>query len=249
MRMVAAMKRLHYLQHVPFEDIGTIRAWAEAAGMSIRETRLFHNEHLPSVEELDWLIIMGGPMNVSEEALYPWLREEKRLIRQAIEQHKTVLGICLGAQLIADVMGARVHPNAYREIGWFPVRKTDAAERATVSTAFPDGFQALHWHGDTFDLPARAIHLGRSAACANQGFVLDERIVGLQFHLEITPRSLERLIHHCRSEIDGSPYVQSPEAMLADRERFVSANIVLDNLLDHLADMGVIRSVVNCSSS
>ena len=235
--MDVAMKRLHYLQHVPFEDIGTIRSWAEAAGMTIRGTRHFHNEDLPSVEELDWLIIMGGPMNVAEEVLYPWLQEEKRLIRQAIAQRKTVLGICLGAQLIADAMGACVRRNAYREIGWFPVRKTDEAGRATISAALPDGFLALHWHGDTFDLPERAIRLGRSAACENQGFVLDERIVGLQFHLEVTPRGLERLIHHCRSEIDGSLYVQSPEIMLADRNRFASANTVLNNLLDRLLDV------------
>ena len=231
------MKRLHYLQHVPFEDIGTIGAWAEAAGMTICGTRLFDNEPLPSAEELDWLIIMGGPMNVAEEESYPWLRDEKRLIRQAIEQRKTVLGICLGAQLIADALGACVRPNAYREIGWFPVRKTDEADRATVSTAFPNSFLALHWHGDTFDLPERAIHLGRSGACDNQGFVLDERVVGLQYHLEITPRSLERLIHYCRSDIDGSPYVQSSEFMLANHKRFAAANTVLDNLLDRLLDV------------
>lgn len=235
--MAEAMKRLHYLQHVPFEDIGTIQTWAEAAGMQIRGTRLFRHERLPSVKELDWLIIMGGPMNVGEESLYPWLREEKRLIRQAVEHHKVVLGICLGAQLIADVLGARVRPNAHREIGWFPVHRSPAAKQAAVSAAIPDGLQALHWHGDTFDLPEKAIHLGRSEACDNQGFVLDERVVGLQFHLEITPRSLERLIRHCRSDIDGSPYVQSPEAMLSGRERFAFAHSALDNLLNQMAGL------------
>lgn len=230
-----AMKRLHYLQHVPFEDIGTIQTWAETAGMQIRGTRLFRNERLPPVKELDWLIIMGGPMNVSEETTYPWLREEKRFIRQAVEHHKVVLGICLGAQLIADVLGARVRPNGQREIGWFPVHSLPAAKQSAVSAAIPDGLQALHWHGDTFDLPERAVHLWRSEACDNQGFVLDERVVGLQFHLEITPRSLERLILHCRNELDGSPYVQSPAAMLTGRERFACAHSALDALLGRLA--------------
>ena len=234
---MVAMRRLHYLQHVPFEDIGTIRTWAEAAGMTISGTRLFNNESLPPVEDLDWLVIMGGPMNVHQEGLFPWLRDEKRYILKAVELRKTVLGICLGAQLIADVMGARVRPNSYREIGWFPVHMAQEATQASVSAAFPEGFQALHWHGDTFDLPERAVHLMRSEACENQGFVLEERIVGLQFHLEMTPRNLERMIHHCRNEIDDSPYVQRPETMLEDRARFASANTVLDHMLDRLANV------------
>ncbi len=128
------MKRLHYLQHVPFEDIGTIRTWAETAGMSIRGTRLFRNEHLPSVEELDWLIIMGGPMNVGEEASISLAAGREKTHPPGRRAPQDVLGICLGAQLIADVLGARVRPNAHREIGWFPVRKTDAAEQAIVSS-------------------------------------------------------------------------------------------------------------------
>ena len=226
------MKRLHYLQHVPFENIGSILPWAEAYGMQTCGTRLFNRERLPSVEDFNWLIVMGGPMSVGDELVYPWLRDEKRLIHQAIEQHKVVIGICLGAQLIADVLGARVRPNDHREIGWFPIHKAPAAERSCISTAIPDGLHVLHWHGDTFDLPEGAVHLWRSEACENQGFMIDGRIVGLQFHLEMTPDSLNQLIHNCVSEIDGSRYVQEPAVMLSDRQRFISANSVMDNLLD-----------------
>ena len=232
------MKRLHYLQHVPFEDIGTIRGWAETAEMRIRGTRLYHAEKLPSVEEFDWLVIMGGPMNVHEEALYPWLTAEKRLVRRAVENRKIVLGICLGAQLIADVLGAGVQSNSYREIGWFPIYKSPESDQAAISAVIPDGLHVLHWHGDRFDLPEGSVPIGYSAACDNQGFVLDGRVVGLQFHLEMTPGRLERLIDHCRSELDGGPYVQSPDAMLADRERFKTANAVLDSLLERLAIVG-----------
>jgi GMP synthase (glutamine-hydrolysing) len=233
------MKRLHYLQHVPFEDIGTIQAWAEASGMHIGGTRLFNDEQLPSVRELDWLVIMGGPMNVYEESVFPWLRAEKRLIRQAVEQRKIVLGICLGAQLIADALGARVRSNGQKEIGWYPVFKTDSETgQAAVLSAIPDGLEVLHWHGDTFDLPEGAVRLGRSAACKNQGFVLVERVVGLQFHLEITRPNLERLIHHCQSDLDGGPFVQRPEVMLADEGRFAAANTVLNHLLGRLAEVG-----------
>jgi GMP synthase (glutamine-hydrolysing) len=202
--------------------------------MRIHGTHLYNNENLPSVGEFDWLIIMGGPMSVSDELLYPWLRDEKKLIFQAIEQQKVVVGICLGAQLIADVLGARVRRNDHREIGWFPIHKTPETKRSCVSTAIPDGVQVLHWHGDTFDLPAGAIHLGRSEACKNQGFQYDDRIVGLQFHLEMTHDNLKHLIHYCRSEIDDSPYVQTAEFMLSDQERFASTNLVMDKVLDCL---------------
>ena len=228
------MRRLHYLQHVPFEKIGSIRPWAEACGMRIHGTHLYNNENLPIVGEFDWLIIMGGPMSVSDELLYPWLRDEKKLIFQAIEQQKVVVGICLGAQLIAEVLGARVRRNDHREIGWFPIHKTPEAKRSCVSTAIPDGLQVLHWHGDTFDLPAGAIHLWCSEVCKNQGFQYDDRIVGLQFHLEMTHDNLKHLIHHCRSEIDDSPYVQAAEFMLSDPERFASTNLVMDKVLDCL---------------
>jgi GMP synthase (glutamine-hydrolysing) len=232
------MRRLHYLQHVPFEDIGTIRNWAETAGMTIKGTRLFDDTRLPSVDEFDWIVIMGGPMNVDQEDLFPWLRPEKKLIRNAVEQGKTVVGICLGAQLVAEVMGAVVRPNIHREIGWFPVYKTGAARQSDVSAVIPEVFQAVHWHGDTFDLPDGAVHLGRSEACENQAFVLGKRVVGLQFHLEMTTSSLEKLIDHCRSDLDESPFVQRPADMLADRTRFKEANAMLDNLLDRLADGG-----------
>jgi GMP synthase (glutamine-hydrolysing) len=202
--------------------------------MRIHGTHLYNNENLPSVGEFDWLIIMGGPMSVSDELLYPWLRDEKKLILQAIEQQKVVVGICLGAQLIADVLGARVRRNDHREIGWFPIHKAPKTKRSCVSTAIPDGLQVLHWHGDTFDLPAGAIHLGRSEACKNQGFQYNDRIVGLQFHLEMTHANLKHLIHHCRSEIDNSPYVQTVEFMLSDQERFASTNLVMDKVLDCL---------------
>ena len=228
------MKRLHYCQHVSFEGLGSIATWAEAAGFQISGTRFYRNDPLPVVDDLEWLVIMGGPMNIYEEATHPWLRDEKKIIHQAIERGKTVLGICLGAQLIADVLGAAVKANRNREIGWFPIYKTTAAEKVRVAAALPDGLPVLHWHGDTFDLPGGAVHLAKSEACEHQGFVLNQRVVGLQFHLEATPQSLEQLIVHCRSEIDGSLYVQNPAVMLADPTRFTAANKAMDRLLDEL---------------
>lgn len=227
-------KRLHYLQHVSFEGLGSIAAWAERSGFQTRVTRLFHNDTLPALEDIDWLVVMGGPMNIYEEASYPWLVEEKKFIRRAIVEGRVVLGICLGAQLIADALGAAVKTNRQREIGWFPIYKTAAAEKLGVAAAWPDKLPVLHWHGDTFDLPDGAVHLARSEACDHQAFVFNHRVVGLQFHLEATPSGLERLIFHCRGELDGSPYVQTPAAMLAESTRFTAANQAMDRLLDEL---------------
>ena len=145
---------IHYLQHVPFEGLGSIANWVGQAGHNLTGSRLYAGEALPDPAALDWLIVMGGPMGVHDERHHPWLTREKQLIEQAIGQEKTVLGICLGAQLIADVLGARVYANEHREIGWFPVRRTSEAADCALGRVLPEQVEVFHWHGDTFDLPA-----------------------------------------------------------------------------------------------
>jgi len=229
--------RLHTLQHVPFEGLGSIEAWAQAAEFQVSATRLYTQDRLPALDEIDWLVVMGGPMNIYEDIQHPWLKQEKAFIRRAIAKGKMVLGICLGAQLIADVLGAKVYANPCKEIGWFPVYKTKDAARTTLSDVMPDTMEVLHWHGDAFDLPADAIHLARSEACVNQGFVYQDRVIGLQFHLETTVPGLQNLITYCKHEIDDSRFVQPPEKMTAEPERFKPVNQVMDRLLDRLAKL------------
>ena len=113
--------RIHSLEHEPFEGLANIEVWAKSRGYSISRTLLFNNEELPDISDFDWLVIMGGSMNIYEEEKYPWLREEKDFIAEAIAAKKIVLGVCLGSQLAADVLGGRVSRNKYKEIGWFPV--------------------------------------------------------------------------------------------------------------------------------
>jgi GMP synthase-like glutamine amidotransferase len=222
--------RIHTLQHVDFEGLGSIEEWATAHGETITCSRLFANEPLPGVEEFDWLIVMGGPMNIYQEDSYPWLRQEKALIKEAIEEGKVVLGVCLGAQLIADVLGARVSKNRFREIGWFPL-----TEAHTIMTGIiPAKALVMHWHGDTFGLPPGAELLASSEACTNQGFIYRDRVVGLQFHLETTPKSLSALIDHGQDELEPGPYIQTPIEMLADPSRFTAINQMMAALLDHL---------------
>ncbi len=227
--------RLHYLQHVPFEGLGRIHSWAEAAGAALTATHLYREPSLPEMRAFDLLVIMGGPMSTGDTDRYPWLVREKQFIRQAVAAGKAVLGICLGAQLIADALGARVYPNDYREIGWFDIEREPAAAGHAIGDCLPSRIKVFHWHGDTFDLPAEALPLARSAACRHQGFVVGDRVVGLQFHLETTPESLQALIENAGDDLKPGPYVQSPDIMRRASDGFGPNHDVLESLLGRLA--------------
>lgn len=157
--------RAHYFQHDPSEGLGSIESWLHRAGYTITGTRFFESASLPRAEEIDLLIIMGGPMSVNDEEEFPWLAAEKQFIHRCIEREKAVLGICLGAQLIASAMEARVYPNRTKEIGWFPIEALPATSEGTFR--FPPMMDVFHWHGETFDLPSGAVHLARSDNCEN----------------------------------------------------------------------------------
>ena len=228
------MKRIHFFQHVPFEASGMIDTWAQDRGFLSTTTRFFDGQKA-DMQDADWLVIMGGPMNIYEEDRHPWLAAEKTVIARAMAAGKTVLGICLGAQLIADLLGSRVRRGAHPEIGWFPVDKDPLADQTTVGRALPTRFDAFHWHGDTFDLPRGAVPLGSSEACACQGFVYDERVVALQFHLEFTVDRAAAVISNCGNEIGRGPYMQTAADMLAEPDRFDRLNELMATFLDGLA--------------
>ena len=227
--------RLHYLQHVPFEGLGRIRPWAQATGAAITATRFYQGHSLPALDAFDLLVIMGGPMSIDDTDQYPWLVSEKRFIREAVTADKAILGICLGAQLVADALGAPVYPNDHREIGWFDIERTQSAAGHAIGDCLPPRIKVFHWHGDTFDLPAGALPLARSAACRNQGFAVGDRVVGLQFHLETTPESLQALIANGRDDLKPGPYVQSPDAMRAANEWYAPNHDVLEAILNRLS--------------
>jgi len=225
--------RAHYLQHVSFEGLGSIAPWLESAGYALSSTRFFESPDLPEIEQIDLLVIMGGPMSVNDENMFPWLVQEKRFIRETIETGTPVLGICLGAQLIASAMGAKVFRNPQKEIGWFPVTRVPSSD--TSAFLFPESAMVFHWHGETFDLPSGAVHLARSQGCENQAFQIGESVIGLQFHLETTPESVRELISHCRDELVPSRCIQTEMAMLSvDASRFKTINTLMDDFLHHL---------------
>ncbi|PIQ06385.1 MAG: amidotransferase [Nitrospirae bacterium CG18_big_fil_WC_8_21_14_2_50_70_55] len=223
----------HYLQHVPFEGLGAIGWWLEAAAAEVTRSALYAAEPLPDVAGLDLLVALGGPMSVNDEAAFPWLVEEKRYLRQAIDRGIPVLGVCLGAQLIASAMGARVYPNREKEIGWFPVTAVEPADGS--SFRFPTAIEVFHWHGETFTLPAGAVHLARSAGCAHQAFQLGGSAIGLQFHLETTPASARALVDHCRGELLPGRFVQSEAQLLVPPAgRYAAIYALLGELLAYL---------------
>jgi len=225
------VRRIHFIQHVAFETPARIAGWAGERGLEQALTRVFADEPLPAAEEVEALVVMGGPMSVHDSNL-PWLGGEKRLIEAVLRADRPVLGVCLGAQLIADVLGARVHRNRFHEIGWFRVEAT-AAGRGHARFPLPAEFVPFHWHGETFDLPAGAVQLARSAACEQQAFAWGERVLGVQFHLEMDAEGVAAMNAHCGADAGSGPYVQSAAEMVSAPERFTAAHGLLDELLDH----------------
>ena len=226
------MRQIQVLQHVPFEGLGSIAAWLAAQRADVGITRLFAGDPVPRADRTGALIALGGPMSVNDEDALPWLRPEKQLVRDTVARGTPVLGVCLGAQLIASALGARVYRGAAREIGWFPVHGVPGV---SPSFQLPSETLVFHWHGETFDLPAGAARLAGSTACANQAFQVGRNVVALQFHLETTPAGVEALVEHCRDELVPGLYVQSErELRAAPAESYAAINHLMRDLLAYL---------------
>ena len=204
--------RVYVLQHVPFEELGNIQPWLVQHNAEIHYCRLYANDPLPDVNETDLLIVLGGPMSVNDESHYPWLVAEKAFLAQAIAAEKPIVGICLGAQLIASSQGARIYSNYAKEIGWFDI--TAVAAYGDV-LSLPASMHVFHWHGETFELPANAVLLASSVACNNQIFQLGQRVIGLQCHLETTADNARSMVLHCADELTGGSFIQDADTILA----------------------------------
>lgn len=227
--------RIHVFQHVHFEGIGAIEPWAQARGHQIGYSRLFDGEAPPAPESFDWLIVMGGPMGVHDEAEFPWLKAEKRAVAATLKAGIPVLGICLGAQLLAEVSGGTVSRNREKEIGWFPIHSIQSRSgRAWPWSIFPATLTTFHWHGDTFTLPPGAIHLAASEGCEQQAFAVGEKAVGLQFHPEATPEGIAALLANCASDLTPGRYVQAADKLAGSLEYQAANRRFLSDLLEGL---------------
>ena len=226
--------RLHFLQHIEFEDLGSIKTWADKNGIAVTSTKLYEGQDFPITADFDWLVIMGGLMNVYEENRYPWLKKEKKFIEKAIYEDKTVIGICLGAQLIAEVLGALVYKNAFKEIGWHKVKLIDYGKKSPYFEDVEDEFTVFQWHGDAFELPTAARRIATSEACPNQAFQYSDKVFAFQFHLESNEDSINKLIENCGHELVRAEYVQTKEMIVEKFNEIQGLNSKLYNFLDKL---------------
>jgi GMP synthase-like glutamine amidotransferase len=183
------------------------------------------------------LTVMGGPMSANDEARLSWLGPEIALVRAAIAADKTVLGICLGAQIIAKALGARVYPASAKEIGWFSVHRT--ADSHPFFDGMPDSFTPFHWHGETFGLPPGVKLLARSKITETQAFAVGQHVLGLQFHMEATEESVRALLKGAAHEIGHGAFEQQPGTILAGLDQCASLRPLLDIVLDRLTGFTV----------
>lgn len=180
-------------QHVPYEPLGTLDPLLKEFGFRMRYVNFGRNpDHRPSLDGYAALIVLGGPMNSDQIDTYPNLRTEVEIIREAVERGMSVLGICLGAQLLAKSLGGSVQRNPDREIGWYDVELTEEGRRDGVLSTFAQRQQVFQWHEDGISLPPGCVHLARSPASDVQAFRHGEHVYGLQFHLEVNASLIER---------------------------------------------------------
>lgn len=208
------MKKVLVLQHVASEPLGELDPLLRASGMRIRYVNFArHPGTQVDVARYSGLVVLGGPMNVDQADHYHHLLHEIEVIRIALERKIPVLGICLGAQLLAAALGATVHPNAVREIGWYPITVSSNAKADPLFTHFDVEARVFQWHAYTFTEPRDSVHLASTASCANQAFCHGGFAYGLQFHLEVDESLIERWLNlsehdHELESLGGDAYAQ-----------------------------------------
>lgn len=224
--------KIHCLQHSHLGGEIYLPIWAAEKGHEWVTSIVPASQSLPDPEDLDCLVVLGGPMSAWDEGKHPWLAAEKRLLESLIEAEKPILGICLGAQLLAGVLGARTYAGEHKEIGWQRVEATLESRSHPVGVALPDAFETFLWHGDSFDIPHGATHIARSAAFESQAFVWN-RVLALQFHLEVQPDWVQRIAARDAGELVASEYVQSRDAVLGQpMDLYRANNAIMERLLD-----------------
>lgn len=228
------MKRIHILQHVPYETPGCIENWLVEKNYKYTITEFYAGESLPDISDFDWLVIMGGPMSVHDIEEFPWLPDEKKFIKHTLDEGKVIIGICLGSQLLAEVLGSRVYKNTRKEIGWFPVESVTGKEKYNPFNKFNASETVFHWHGDTFDIPEGSSRVFTSDVCRNQCYIYNERVIGLQFHVEVTEALLENIVVNGMDELVPEQYIQSADGIRKGKNNIKRNNELMYSILDEL---------------
>ena len=208
------MPTLLVIQHVPHEGLGMLEAPLKAAGLRLQTLNAASTAAWPRASDVDGFVVMGGPMGVNDQPRYPFLAKELTLLRAALKAKQPILGVCLGAQLLASALGAKVTKNPQQEIGWYPLMREPGADGDPLFEPFGQTETVFQWHGDTFALPKAAVRLASSPLCPEQAFRYRERAYGLQFHVEVTEAMIRAWIRANKKELSGSKGAINPEAIL-----------------------------------
>ncbi|MFH0757554.1 MAG: type 1 glutamine amidotransferase [Bacteroidota bacterium] len=229
--------RIQCFMHVPFEGPGVITDWITKNKHELKFTRFYEGDDLPGQSSIDFLVIMGGPMNVFDFHIHPWMQEEMDWVSEFIHAGKPVLGICLGAQIIAASLGTEVYPGNYKEIGWHNLKYLPSLGNYMIFKDFPSTRKVFHWHGDTCQIPAGAIRIAESQAFSNQGFIYNGRVIALQFHLELTPESVREMVDNCGGEIVPGQFIQTKKEILEETRYFKGNQKLMFRFLDYLSSL------------
>lgn len=224
------------ISHASFEKLGHIETWANKNNHIIRKVNPYRGETLPKIDDFDFIIIMGGPQSPMHIDDAPYLIDEIELIKEAIKQNKRIMGICLGAQLIAEALGAKTKPSPHREVGMYLIELLDDAKNDPVFRHFPDKFEVMHWHSDMPGLPNDAVLLAKSEGCPRQAFRYGDRVYGFQFHFEMTQSLLEGMVQNCLGDlIEKGKYIRPFKEIL--ETDCSEINLKLESVLEYMASV------------
>lgn len=229
------MTEIMIFKHVPFEGPGTFREELDKRGLRYREVNLYEGEIPKNLDGCGGLIIMGGPMNVYEETEYPFLKDEDGLIKEALAKKMPMVGICLGAQLMAKAAGAKVTKGKKKEIGWYPLHLTEEAKSDPAFKVLPKEVEVFQWHGDTFDIPKGAVRLASSDLFPNQAFRIGDNAYAFQFHIEVTSDIIKSWIDINEEELAGvKDYIDSEKILPETKEKIEDLGRLAKNVYDQL---------------
>ncbi|MBX3042274.1 MAG: type 1 glutamine amidotransferase [Candidatus Kapabacteria bacterium] len=223
---------IHYYQHVNYEGLAHIQKWCDTRGYNLTRTNFKSEEPIPNPDLYDVLIVLGGPMSVHDESKYPWLIKEKKSIDRALNDGRKVIGICLGAQLLAEVLGSEVKQSKEKEVGWLNIKMSDEYKNHQHFDTFPKEFQTFHWHGEEFTLPHNSIRIASSDTCENQIFLYGDIAAGFQCHPEQTEYSISRMLDRAGDYLKPGKYVQTREEIIREIHHAHLNNNLLSDFLD-----------------
>lgn len=224
-----------FVTHADFEKPGSIETWAKQRGHHTHEVSPYKGEKMPNINDFDLLVVMGGPQSPLEMTRSPYLEDEIILIKQAIIKHKRIIGICLGAQLIGEALGAKTERSPCREVGMHLVELHAEAKFDPIFSFFPDKFDVMHWHSDMPGIPAGATLLASSEGCPRQIFRYGDRIYGFQCHFELTQELVKGMIKNCPDDLKAGTYIRSEKELIyAD---YSQINAKMDAILDYLISL------------